>query len=135
MSLTGKGSGIAQSLLTQPTQANNFIALQSVQLPVTNASGKTTFTDLPGTQRLTAKITNSGTTGCYLASGTGGNATAVTSSTTVLPAYSVGVVANCDYIAAGSIITQDYQQGTDTFAAICAGSGTTTLEISVGYGQ
>ena len=127
-----------QSMLTQPVQTNNFIAVQSAQRTVSNAgasgSQSITFTDLPGTQRITAKITNTGVKGCYLASGKT-TATAVVSSSTPQPASGTGVVANCDYIAAGAILNQDYIQGTDTFAAICAGADTTTLEISVGYGQ
>lgn len=124
-----------QSPLSMPVQANNFVAVQSAQRSVGAASQSVTFTALPGTGRLTAKITNSGTKGCYLASGTT-SATAVVSSSTPTPAASTqNIVATCDYIAAGSILTQDYIQGTDTFAAICAGSDTTTLEISVGFGQ
>lgn len=123
-----------QSQLSQPFQANNFIALQSAQLAVTATTGNVIFTDLAGTQRVTAKITNSGTKGCYLASGAG-SATAVVSSSTPTPTAGAGVVATCDYIAAGAILTQDFIQGTTTFAAICAGSDSTTLEISVGFGQ
>ena len=127
-----------QSLLTQPVQSNNFIALQSAQLSVSNSGGSgsqsVTFTDLAGTQRITAKITNSGAKGCYLASGAT-TATAVVSTSTPTPTSGTGVVATCDYIAAGAILQQDFIQGTNTFAAICAGSDTTTLEISVGYGQ
>lgn len=127
-----------QSLLSQPMTANNFIAVQSAQLSVSNAGGSgsqaVTFTDLPGTVRVTVKITNSGTKGCYLASGAG-SATAVVSTATPTPAAGSGVVATCDYIAAGAIMTQDFVAGTNTFAAICAGSDTTTLELSTGYGQ
>lgn len=127
-----------QSMLTLPVQSNNFIALQSAQLTVSNSGGmgsqSIVFTDLAGTQRVTAKITNSGAKGCYLASGTG-SATAVVSTSTPTPISGTGVVATCDYIAAGAILQQDFIQGTTTFAAICAGSDTTTLEISVGFGQ
>lgn len=122
------------SSLAQPVTANNFIAVQSVQLPVTNASSSKTFTAIPGTLRVTMKITNSGTKGCYIASGTT-TATAVVSSGTPTPAAGTPIVSNCDYVAAGSILTQDYIQGTDTIAAICGGADTTTLEISIGYGQ
>ena len=45
------------SYLTQPVTANNFIAIQSAQLAVTQTSSSITFTALPGVQRLTAKIT------------------------------------------------------------------------------
>lgn len=122
------------SQLSQPFQANNFIAVQSVQLAVTGTTASKTFTDIPGTLRITAKITNAGTKGCYLASGRT-TATAVVSSGTPTPTNSANAVATCDFIAAGAILTQDYVPGTDTFAAICGGADTTTLEISIGYGQ
>lgn len=123
-----------QSSFTQPVSANNFVALQSVQLGVTSTSAQKTFTAIPGTLRVTMKITNSGTKGCYIASGKT-TATAVASSGTPTPTSGTPIVANCDYVAAGSILTQDYIQGTDTIAAITFGSDTTTLEISIGYGQ
>lgn len=123
-----------QSALAQPVTTNNFIAVQSAQLAVTAASASVTFTCLPGGLRRTLKISNSGSTGCYLSSGSGA-ATAVVSSATPTPTTGANIVATCDYIAAGAIVTQDYVQGTDTIAAICAGSGSTTLEISTGFGQ
>lgn len=123
-----------RSLLSVPMTANNFIAVQSGKLAVTASTSSITFTDLPGTLRVTAKITNSGTKGCYLASGAGA-ATAVVSSGTPSPSAGTEVVSNCDYVAPGSILTQDYVMGTNTFAAICGGTDSTTLEISVGYGQ
>ena len=123
------------SSLTQAVTANNFIAIQSSQLAVTNTSASVTFTAVPGTLRVTMKITNTGTKGCYIASGKT-TATAVASqNATPLPASGTPIVSNCDYVAAGSILTQDYIQGTDTIAAITAGSDTTTLEVSIGYGQ
>ncbi len=123
-----------KSQLSQSVTTNNFIAVQSAKLAVTAATGSVTFTDLPGTLRITAKITNSGTKGCYLASGHT-TAVAVTSSATPTPTSGTGAVATCDYIGAGVILTQDYVAGTDTFAAICSGADSTTLEISIGYGQ
>ncbi len=102
-----------QSLLTVPVQSNNFIALQSASLAVSNAgstgSASVTFTDMSGTLRVTAKITNSGTKGCYLASGNS-TATAVASTSTPTPTSGAGVVATCDYIAAGAILQQDFIQ-------------------------
>lgn len=129
-----------QSKLSMPMQPNNFVPMQSVQLTVSNAgasgSQSKTFTILPGTARVTFKITNAGTKGAYLATGTT-TATAVVSSGTVTPtaSSSATTVATCDYIAAGAIITQDYIHGTDTIAAICSGSDTTTLEVTIGSGQ
>lgn len=127
-----------KSLLSQPLTANNFIAYQSASLSVSNsgASGSqsVTFTAVPtGGQRVTFKITNSGTKGCYIASGAGA-ATAVASSSTPTPTSGTAV-STCDFIAAGAILTQDFVPGTDTIAAICAGTDTTTLEISSGSGQ
>lgn len=122
------------SYLSQPMTANNFIAVQSAKLSVTNSTGSITFTDLPGTQRVTVKITNSGLKGCYLASGAG-TATAVVSSSTPTPTSGTGAVATCDFIGAGAILTQDFVAGTNTFAAICGGSDSTTLEFSIGFGQ
>lgn len=125
-----------QSKLSQPVTSNNFTPIQSVQLAVSNAgatgSASKTFTTVPGTNRVTLKITNAGNKGAYLATGVG-SATAVASSGT--PAPTTGSAATCDYIAAGAILTQDYPADTNTIAAICAGSDTTTLEVSIGYGQ
>lgn len=124
-----------QSQLSLPIQSNNFIALQSAQLAVTNGtSTSVTFTTTTGTLRVTAKITNSGSKGCYLASGNG-SAAAVVSSSTPTPTTGTGAVATCDFIGPGAILQQDFIQGTNTFAAICAGSDTTVLEISIGQGQ
>lgn len=124
-----------QSLLTLPVQSNNFIAMQSAKLSVTSSSSSITFTAVPGIERVTAKIANTGTKTAYLSSGHT-TATAVASSSTPTPASSTtNIVATCDCIPAGAILQQDFIPGTDTFAAICAGSDTTTLEISVGSGQ
>lgn len=129
---------VFKSQLTQQFQANNFVPIQSAKLTVSNAgatgSASVTFTAKPGTQRVTMKITNSGTKGCYLATGHT-TATAVASSSTPTPTAGTPIIATCDYIAAGAILTQDYVQGTDTLAAICAGSDTSVLEVSIGYGQ
>lgn len=124
-----------QSLVAQNVNMGNFIAIQSAQLAVTNSSSSITFTLIPGTIRRTFKITNSGSKGCYLASGAG-SATAVVSSSTPIPVSSVAnAVATCDYIGAGETLIMDYLQGTTTLAAITAGSDSTTLEISSGYGS
>lgn len=125
-----------KSLLSQPMTANNFTPIQSVQMSVTNASSSKTFTLVPGgATRTTLKISNTGTKTAYLASGIT-TATAVASSGTPTPASTVAnAVATCDAIPAGAVLTQDYVQNTDTIAAICGGSDTTTLEVSIGYGQ
>lgn len=127
-----------RSQLSQPITANNFTPCQSVQITVSNsgASGSVskTFTVVPGfSTRSTFKITNSGTKGCYIAAGIG-SATAVVSSGTPTPSTG-NFISTCDYVAPGAILTQDYPNGYDTIAAICGSTDTTTLEISIGYGQ
>lgn len=129
-----------QSQLAQQIQTQNFVAIQSGKLLVSNAgstgSRSIQFTNIPGTNRVTAKITNSGSKGCYIASGAGSATAIVSQDATVLPTVSSGsAVATCDFIASGAILTQDYIQGTDTWAFICGGSDTTTVEVSVGFGQ
>lgn len=116
------------SMLALPINIINFIPKLSANLSVTGSSASVTFTPIPGSQSQTFKITNKGSHGAYIGWGAG-SATAVTSTGTP--------TANCDYVAAGAIITQNYQVSTgivDTIAAIQDG-GTTTLEISLGYGQ
>lgn len=121
------------SQFSQPVTANNFTPSQSAKLAVTTSSASVTFTIVPGgANRSTFKITNSGSNGCYLSTGVA-SATAVASSSTPTPTSGTAT-STCDYIAAGAILTQDYPPGTDTIAAITA-SSTTTLEISIGYGQ
>lgn len=116
-----------QSLLAQPMLSQNFVPKLSAELTVSGTSSSITFSPLTGTIRQTFKLTNKGTSGAYIGWGTG-SATAVASSAT--PA------ANCDYIAAGAILTQDFQGVSiiDTIAAI-QDTGATTLEISIGFGQ
>ncbi len=131
----------SESLLSVPIQSNNFIAVQSAKIIVSN-SGSTgsqslTFTDIPGTIRITAKITNSGTKGVYLASGSSSGLPVIAVASTTIPQPSSGTaaVATCDYIAAGAILTQDFVRGTNTFAAICGVSDPSTRERRGGCGQ
>lgn len=117
-----------QSYLAQQTQMQNFCPQLSAKLAVAGTSASITFTPLTGTTRTTFKITNKGTAGAYIAWGKG-SATAVASTSTP--------TVNCDYVAAGAILTQDFQTATgivDTIAAI-QDTGVTTLEISYGSGQ
>lgn len=121
------------SKLSQSFTANNFTPCQSALLAVTSTSSSVTMTAVQGNgNRLTYKITNSGNTGCYVAVGQG-SATAVNSTSTPTPTSGTAM-STCDYIASGAIITQDYPPGYDTIAAKTA-SSTTTLEITIGYGQ
>lgn len=121
-------SNLNQSPLAQQTLAQNFVPQLSAVLAVTGTSASVTFAPLTGTLRTTFKITNKGASGAYLGWGSG-SATAVVSTGT--PA------ANCDYIGKGAILTQDFQSASgivDTIAAI-GDSGSTSLEISIGFGQ
>lgn len=117
-----------QTYTALPTISENFTPQLSASLAVAGTSASVTFSTVTGVTRVTYKITNKGTHGAYLGWGNG-TATAVASSGTP--------TANCDYIAAGAILTQDFQASpgpANTIAAIQDG-GTTTLEISVGFGQ
>jgi hypothetical protein len=129
---------VFQSQLSQPTIAANFIALQSALLTVGHASSTpVTFTVAPGTNRVTFKICNTGTKTAYLAGSNSSVAVtpAVASSSTPTPTSGANCVSTCDAIPAGSVLQQDFIMGTDTISAICAGTDTTTLEISIGQGQ
>lgn len=124
-----------KSKLATPVIAMSFRPNQSAKIAVINASSTSvTFTVIPGQSTFTTlKITNTGTKGAYVSTGVT-TATAVASSSTPSPASGVAI-SNCDYIAAGAIYVQDYPAGTDTIAAICGGTDTTTLEVSIGSGQ
>jgi hypothetical protein len=126
-------SQIANLVEVQP-----FVAIQSGQLVVSNSGGTGSasiiFTCPVGTQRVTAVISNSGSKGVYIASGSG-SATAVASSSTPTPTTGANCVSTCHYIPAGAVETLGFIGGTNTFAAICAGTDTSTLEISIGYGS
>ncbi len=82
MSFPPQGIPSYQSPLSMPVQTNNFVPIQSGKILVSNTgssgSQSLTFTNIPGTQRITMKITNSGTKGAYLATGAG-SATAIAS--------------------------------------------------------
>lgn len=125
-----QGIGIHQngSAIALPINTQNFCPQLSAKLTTSGSSTSVTFTPLTGTQRQTFKITNHGSNGAYLGWGVG-SATAVASSGTP--------TANCDYIASGAILTQDFQSASgivDTIAAL-QDTGTTTIEITLGSGQ
>jgi len=116
------------SLLAVPTLMQNFCPTFSAKIATSASSQSIVFPVVTGTLRQTFKITNKGTKGAYIGWGHG-SATAVVSTGTP--------TANCDYVAAGAILTQDYQDANgvvDTIAAI-QDTATTDLEISIGYGQ
>lgn len=121
-------SNLNTSYLAQQVRMDNFTPVLSVKLTTGASSASITFTPLIGTNKTTFKITNKGTAGAYLGWGVG-SATAVASSG--------APTANCDYIAAGAILTQDFQSingAVNTIAAI-QDAATTTLEITMGFGQ
>lgn len=121
-----------RSMLSMPITSNNFIAMQSAKVSVGTGNQTVTFTNIPSTQRVTFKLSNTGGTAAYIAGGNG-SATAVLSTSTPQPTSGSATVSNCDCIPAGAILTQDYVGGTNTLAFISA--GTTVIEISVGGGQ
>lgn len=108
----------------------NLVPIQSAQLSVTSTSSSVTFTNIPSTNRLSFIIANTGTKNGYIAAGSG-SATAVASSSTPTPSSGTGVMSTCHCILAGTQITLDFLGAVDTIAAICAGTDTTTLEISL----
>jgi len=117
-----------QSYLSQPITMNNFVPMLSAKITTSGTSQSIVWTPLVGALRTTFKITNTGDKGAYIAWGVG-TATAVASSGTPAP--------YCDYVAAGAIITQDYQHASGVVNVIAALQDTspTTLEITLGYGQ
>lgn len=124
-----------QSKLSPPITANNFIAMQSALVSPGTASLAITFTNIPSSQRVTFKISNTGTNAAYVCgSNSSGAKVAVLSSSTPAPTSGAASVSNCDCIPAGAILTQDYVGGTDTLAFIVR-SGSTNIEISIGGGQ
>lgn len=115
------------SLLAQRAIIENFCPQLSASLTVSGTSNSVTFTPLTGQSSQTFCITNKGSNGAYLA---WGHTTAVAVASTTTPG------ANCHYIAAGAILTLDFEVSTnivDTIGAIQDG-GPTTLEISIGFG-
>lgn len=119
---------VNQSYLSTQTRMDNFCPQFSAKLTTSGTSGSITFPVVTGAIRTTFKITNKGEAGAYIAWGAG-SATAVASSGTP--------TAMCDYVAAGTILTQDFQViggVVDTIGAI-QDTGATTLEISIGFGQ
>ena len=132
-------SNLNQSLLSMPVRPDNFTPQLSGKITTSGTSASFTFASPTGTNLSTFKITNKGTKGAYIGWGVG-SATAVASA-----AYNSSTntgTANCDYIGAGAIITQNFQSTNgvvDTIAAIQGSdtqdNGATILEISAGFGQ
>lgn len=119
---------VNQSYLSMQTRMDNFCPQFSAKLATGGTSSSITFPVVTGAIRTTFKITNKGIEGAYIGWGSGA-ATAVASSGTP--------TAMCDYVAAGTILTQDFQiigGVVDTIAAL-QDTSTTTLEITIGFGQ
>lgn len=121
-----------RSMLSMPIMSDNFIAMQSAKLSVGTGNQSVTFTNIPSSQRVTFKLSNTGGSDAYVSGGRS-TAIAVLSSSTPQPTSGPNSVSNCDCIPHGAILTQDYIGGTDTLAFISV--GTTTIEISIGGGQ
>ena len=126
-------SNLNQSFLSQQVRMDNFTPQLSAKITTSGTSSSVTFTPLTGVLNTTFKITNKGTKGAYIGWGVG-SATAVASSSTP--------TANCDYVGAGAIITQNFQSANgvvDTIAAIegadTQDNGSTILEVTMGFGQ
>lgn len=124
---------VGQSIPVATNMMINFCSQSSAKITTSGTSQPIVFPAVGNTLkgRQTYKITNTGASnGAYLAWGHG-SATAVASSTTPAP--------NCDYIAPGAILTQDVLLDSglpaNVIAVIQDGGGTTTLEISIGFGQ
>lgn len=127
------------SLLSQRQTANNFLALQSCYIIATASASSITFTNLPGNQPVTFKISNTAASGdkAYVC---GSNSaisviSAVASTTNPQPTQGTNAVSICDCVPAGAILTQDYIAGTDTMSVICPSGISALLELSIGFGQ
>ena len=138
------------SPLAQQVRMDNFTPQLSQKLVTGTTSLYITFAPLTGSTTSTFEITNKGTKGAYIAwaSVVGGQAPPIAIASvnngTVSgfgPPTNTGAT-SCAYIAAGVIKTMNFQSAygpVDSLAAIQGGdsqdSGTTTLEISYGFGQ
>ncbi len=138
------------SPLAQYVRQDNFTPQLSQKLVTGTTSLYVTFAPLTGVTTSTFEITNKGTKGAYLAwaSVVGGQAppVAIASSSNGVtvaggPPTATGT-SSCHYIASGVIKTINFQSSfgvVDSIAAIqgsdSADNGSTTLEISYGFGQ
>lgn len=110
----------------KPTGNSYALAVTSTSTgtPIqTKGSTTNTAANNNATQRL---ISNAGDKGCFLAWSVASNVVAV--------APVAGTPANGIYIAAGAVMVLTFQPNA-YFAAICAGSDTTTLYLSPGEGD
>lgn len=125
-----------QSMLSQPVVVNNFLAMQSCILSPGTASLSVTFTNIPSTQRVSYKITNTGNNNAYVCGSTSTNTiAAVVSTATPQPTSTLISTSICDCVPSGAVLLLDFVGGTNTISAICASTLSTTLEISLGAGS
>lgn len=123
------------SMLSQPVVVNNFLAVQSCLLSPGTTSISVTFTNIPSTQRVTYKLTNTGNNNAWIC-GSRSTATvaAVVSTSLPQPTSTLLSTSICDCVPSGAVMVLDFIGGTDTISAICAATTSTTLEISIGAG-
>lgn len=129
------------SMLTQAVSQDAFVAIQSALLAVTATSGNITFTcnvfGANNNRPVSYMILNTGTKGCYICgSNSAAPAAAIVATSTPAPT-TTGLQSNCTYIPPNMVAPMilGFLPSTDTIAAICAGSDSTNLEISIGYGS
>lgn len=116
------------SQIAQRSIIENFCPQLSAILTTSGSSQSITFTPLTGQGCQTFCIANTGSNAAYIG---WGHTTATAVASTGTPA------ANCHCIPAGAVETLDFQLSTgvvDTVAAIQSTGGSTTLEISLGFG-
>jgi hypothetical protein len=123
-------------VVTQPVSIHNFMGFQSAKLAVTNTSVPLTFTAINSSQNVAYHLSNTGTKGCYVTAATSA-AVAVASTSTPTPTTSGSgtLVSTGIYIAAGSVQIIEFPNKCISFAAVCGGSDTTTLEVTIGFGS
>lgn len=124
-----------QSKLSMPVMANNFIAMQSASISPGTGNLSVTFTNIPSTQRVTYKISNTGSKTAYVCgSNSSSPIAAIVATSTPQPTSTLISTSTCDCIPSGAVEVLDYIGGVDTISAICKTSESTTLEISIGGG-
>ena len=125
------------SALSSPITANNFVPMQSASMAVGTANASSvTFTNIPSSQRVTYKLSNVGTKAAFISATRSTNpVAAIVATSSPQPTSTLLSISTCDCLPAGAILTQDYPGGTDMISAICGGTDTTTLQISIGGGQ
>lgn len=139
------------SHLSERIVADNFLPMQSAYILATPSASSIGFANPSGGKPVTIKFFNDGATGntayvCCSNSAVSGGAVAAVASTTN-PSFatvtlnagqgnaSTYSISNCDSLAAGSIITQDYVSGTNTISVITPAGYSAKIEWTMGFGQ